>query len=379
MKKKAMRLLAFIVILAVMVPFAGGCGQTEQAKKVVFSVGDKEVTLDEVWFYCKSVEEYYESYYSSMFSSPEVWTSSYPVEKEDGSTEESTLEDVAKRSAIKQIRQIKMAVSHAKEMGVSLTKAEQEVVVKQAKEFMDKVTKDEKKKMGITQELAEEVFSDAAKVEKIKTKLAQDEGIEISDEEAQTSKVYYIYFPTVAADASGNAVGADEEGLTEAKEDAQDALERIQAGNDIATVAAAYGMGSTSGEMNVDADTDLPEEISSIISGLKDGETYDKVIAAADGFYIIQMKQVIDETATADKKEELLSEKEQELLDKKFEEWGKDESFDYDKDVNWEYMKEIDFVANSSVTATTSEETATMEEKEDTSASTTEEDTTTQE
>ena len=101
--------------------------------------------------------------------------------------------------------------------------------------------------------------------------------------------------------------------------------------------------------------------------------------AAADGFYIIQMKQVIDETATADKKEELLSEKEQELLDKKFEEWGKDESFDYDKDVNWEYMKEIDFVANSSVTATTSEETATMEEKEDTSASTTEEDTTTQE
>lgn len=379
MKKKAMRLLAFIVILAVMVPFAGGCGQTEQAKKVVFSVGDKEVTLDEVWFYCKSVEEYYESYYSSMFSSPEVWTSSYPVEKEDGSTEESTLEDVAKRSAIKQIRQIKMAVSHAKEMGVSLTKAEQEVVVKQAKEFMDKVTKDEKKKMGITQELAEQVFSDAAKVEKIKTKLAQDEGIEISDEEAQTSKVYYIYFPTVAADASGNAVGADEEGLTEAKEDAQDALERIQAGNDIATVAAAYGMGSTSGEMNVDADTDLPEEISSIISGLKDGETYDKVIAAADGFYIIQMKQVIDETATADKKEELLSEKEQELLDKKFEEWGKDESFDYDKDVNWEYMKEIDFVANSSVTATTSEETATMEEKEDTSASTTEEDTTTQE
>lgn len=379
MKKKAMRLLAFIVILAVMVPFAGGCGQTEQAKKVVFSVGDKEVTLDEVWFYCKSVEEYYESYYSSMFSSPEVWTSSYPVEKEDGSTEESTLEDVAKRSAIKQIRQIKMAVSHAKEMGVSLTKTEQEVVVKQAKEFMDKVTKDEKKKMGITQELAERVFSDAAKVEKIKTKLAQDEGIEISDEEAQTSKIYYIYFPTVAADASGNAVGADEEGLTEAKEDAQDALERIQAGNDIATVAAAYGMGSTSGEMNVDADTDLPEEISSIISGLKDGETYDKVIAAADGFYIIQMKQVIDETATADKKEELLSEKEQELLDKKFEEWGKDESFDYDKDVNWEYMKEIDFVANSSVTATTSEETATTEEKEDTSASTTEEDTTTQE
>ena len=96
MKKKAMRLLAFIVILAVMVPFAGGCGQTEQATQVVFSVGDKEVTLDEVWFYCKSVEEYYESYYSSMFSSPEVWTSSYPVEKEDGSTEESTLEDVAK-------------------------------------------------------------------------------------------------------------------------------------------------------------------------------------------------------------------------------------------------------------------------------------------
>lgn len=375
MKKKVMRFTAFILTMAMMVPFVSGCGQTEQSKKVVFSVGGKEVTLDEVWFYCKSVEEYYESYYSSMFSSPEVWTSSYPVEKSDGSTEESTLEDVAKRSAIKQIRQIKVAVSHAKELGISLSESEQDSVITQAKKFMEQVTKDEKKKMGITQELAEKVFADSAKVEKMKSKLANEEGIEISDEEAQTSKIYYIYFPTVATDASGNAVGADEDGLKEAKEDAEDALKRVQAGNDIATVAAAYGMGGTSGEMNIDADTDLPEEISSSIAGLKDGETYEKVIAAADGFYIIQMKQVVDETATADKKEELLAQKEQELLNTKFEEWTKDDDFDYDKDVNWDYMKEIDFVANSSVKKSTATTAAASTTAEDDPGATTEGDT----
>ena len=188
----------------------------------------------------------------------------------------------------------------------------------------------------------------------MKTKLAEDEGIEISDEEAQTSKIYYIQFPTAAATASGDVVVADEDNLKQAKEDAQKALERVLAGNDIATVAAAYGMGSTSGQLSIDAESDLPVEISDSIANLKDGETYDKLIKTSDGFYIIQMVQVIDEEATSDKKEELLSKKEQELLDKKFDEWSEEDDFDYDKDVNWDYMKEIDFVANSSVTASDS-------------------------
>ncbi len=349
MKKRCMRLTAFILMLCMICVCGFGCGKTEQAKKVVFTTNGQEVTLDEMWFYCKSVQEYYESYYSSMFSSPEAWTSTYPVTRDDGTTEESTLEDVAKRSAIKQIRQIKVAMAHADELNISLTEEEQEQVIAQAKKFIEQVTKEEQENMGITRELAEKVFEQSATIEKMKDKLAKDEGIEISDEEAQTSKIYYIYFPTVATDVSGNAIGADEEGLEQAKEDAKDALERIEAGNPIATVAAAYGMGATSGEMTVDADSDLPEEIGESIQNLKDGETYDKVISASDGFYIIQMLKVVDESATADKKEELMNQRSQELLDKKFEEWTKDEDFNYDQDVNWEYMKEIDFVKNSTV------------------------------
>lgn len=354
MKKRVMRLTAFLLLLAMTLAMVSGCGQSEQSKKVVFKAGDTEVTLDELWFYCKSVQEYYESYYSSMFSSPDVWTSAYPVTKGDGSTEESTLENIAKRSAIKQIRQIKIAVAHAKDVKVSLSETEKEAVTSQAASFMEKVTKDEIMKMGLSKELAEQVFSESALVEKMKTKLAEDEGIEISDEEAQTSKIYYIQFPTAAATASGDVVVADEDNLKQAKEDAQKALERVLAGNDIATVAAAYGMGSTSGQLSIDAESDLPVEISDSIANLKDGETYDKLIKTSDGFYIIQMVQVIDEEATSDKKEELLSKKEQELLDKKFDEWSEEDDFDYDKDVNWDYMKEIDFVANSSVTASDS-------------------------
>lgn len=360
MKKKIMRLLAFALTITMSLTVVGGCGKTEQAKKVVFTVDGTEVTQDEVWFYCKSVEEYYESYYSSMFSSPDVWTSSYPVTKDDGTTEDSTLENVAKRSAIRQIRQIKIGAKKAEEAGITLTDAEEKEVLSQAKSFMEEVTKDEQKKMGITRELAENIFRESVQVEKLKSQLAEDEGIEISDEEAQTSKIYYIYFPTVATNSSGDAVTADEEGFKEAQEDAQKALEKIQEGNDIATVAAASGMGATSGEISIDADSDLPEEISDSIANLKDGETYDKVIVTSDGLYIIQMVEVIDEDATADKKEELLSQKEQELLDEKFEEWTKEDDFDYDTDVNWDYMDEIDFVANSSVTASSSS-TATTE------------------
>lgn len=364
MKKRVARLLAFALTLVMVLPMAVGCGKSEQSKKVVFNADDAEVTLDEVWFYCKSVQEYYESYYSTMFSSPEVWTSTYPMEKEDGTTVDSTLENVAKRSAIKQIRQIKIAVSHADELKVTLSEDEEKAVVTQAKSFMENVTKAEKDQMGITQDLAESVFRESAIVEKMKEKLAKKKGVEISDEEAQTSKIYYVYFPTTAYDDQGNVVTASEENVKKAKEDAESALEKIKGGNDIATVAAAYGMGGSSGQMNIDADSNLPEEITNAISGLKDGETLEKVVSAADGFYLFQMINVVDENATADRKAKLLSQKQQELLDKKFEKWTEKQEFDYDKDVNWEYMDEIDFVATSSVKAAATPDAAAQDATE---------------
>ncbi|MCR4716451.1 MAG: peptidyl-prolyl cis-trans isomerase [Lachnospiraceae bacterium] len=352
---KLKRVLAFALVMAMTMSMAAGCGKSEQSGKVVFSVAGQDVTLDEVWFYCKSVQEYYESYYSSMFTEPDVWTSNYPATKDDGSTEETTLEKIAKRSAIKQIREIKVAYSKAGDYNVSLSESEKEEVVNQATEMMEKVTKEEKEIMGIDKDTAIKVFTESAVVQKLREKLAKEEGVEISDEEAKTSKIYYIYFPTSATDASGNAVEASAENKKKASADAEDALKRVLAGNDIATVAAAYGMGGSSGEMTIDSETELPGNLLERISKLKDGETVDKVIAAADGFYIIQMLKVVDETATAEKKEELLSEREKVLLSDKIDEWTMGQDFDYDKDVNWEYMDEIDFVAQSSVKASNSD------------------------
>jgi|UPI00048634E2 hypothetical protein len=346
---KVKRLFAFVLVLALTFTVVPGCGKSEQSGKIVFSVAGQDVALDEVWFYCRSVQEYYESYYSSMFTSPDVWTSSYPVTKDDGSTEDSTLEEIAKRSAIKQIREIKLAYSHRDDYNVSLTEKEKQEVAKQASEMMKKVTKEEKKTMGISEDTATKVFTESMVVAKLRSKLAEKEGVEISDEEAKTSKIYYIYFPTSATDSSGNAVTASDKNKKQAKEDAESALKRIKDGNDIATVAQAYGMGGTSGEMTIDADSNLPDELKKSIENLKDGELLEKVVSASDGFYVIKMINVVDESATAEKKEELLSNKEQELLSDKIKEWSKDQDFDYDKDVNWEFMNEINFASESTV------------------------------
>ena len=350
MKKKCMRIIAFVMVMMMVLPMATGCGQSKQSKKVVFKVEGQEVYLDEVWFYCKSVQEYYEQYYASMFSSPDVWTSSYPVEKEDGSTEESTLEEVAKRSAIKQIRQVKMAVARADEKKITLTDDEKEEVETQAEDFMEEVTADEKKQMGISKKLAEKIFTDSLKVQKLKEELAKEEGVEISDEEAQTSKIYYIQFPTTVYDSEGNAQEASDENKKEAKALAEEVLGRIQNGEDAATLANAYGLSNSSGELNIDTDSQLPEDIAKAVANLADGETYKEVAEAEDGYYIIQMKAVVDEEATAQKKQTLLESKEQELLNKKFEEWSEKESFDYEKDVDWKILNEIDFIKSSTVT-----------------------------
>ena len=354
MFSKIKRLLAFVLVVTLTFTFVPGCGKSEQSGKIVLSVAGQDVALDEVWFYCRSVQEYYESYYSSMFTSPGVWTSSYPVTKDDGSTEDSTLEEIAKRSAIKQIREIKLAYSHRDDYNVSLTEKEKEEVEKQAAEMMNKVTKEEKKTMGISDATAIKVFTESMVVAKLRSKLAEKEGVEISDEEAKTSKIYFIYFPTSATDSSGNAVSASDKNKKQAKEDAESALKRIKDGNDIATVAQAYGMGGTSGEMTIDSESNLPDELKESVDKLKDGELLDKVVSADDGYYIIKMLNVVDETATAEKKEELLSNKEQELLSDKIKEWTKNQDFDYDKDVKWEYMNEINFVNESTVKSSAS-------------------------
>ena len=352
MKKKCMRMAAFIMAVMLMLPVATGCGQTEQAKKVVFKVADQDVCLDEVWFYCKSVQEYYEQYYASMFSSPDVWTSSYPVEKEDGTTEDSTLEEVAKRSAIKQIRQVKTAVAEADQREITLSDDEKKEVKTQAEEFMDEVTDEEKEQMGISKDLAIKIFTDSLKVQKLKEQLAKDEGIEISDEEAQTSKIFYIQFATTVYDAEGNAEEANEENKKEAKELAETILGLIQEGQDASTLATAYGLSNYSGELNVNADSTLPEGMSEAIATLQDGETYNGILEASDGYYILKMISTIDEEATNDRKEELLESREQELLNEKFEEWLGEASFDYEKDVDWDALNEIDFIKTSTVTTT---------------------------
>lgn len=354
MKMKIRRLAAFVLTFTLIAAFLPGCGKSEQAKKVVFKVNDEDVTLDEVWFYCKSIQEYYEQYYSSMFSSPDAWTSSYPVTSGDGTTEDSTLEDVAKRSAIKQIREIKIAAKHADDQGIVLNDDQKKAVKEQAESFMKRVTNKEIETMGISEELAEKVFTESAKVEALKDKMGEKEGIEISDEDAKTSTVYYIEFPIVGYDASGNAVQASEENQKKAKDDAEEALKRIQAGNDIATVAAAYGMGGTSGQVSVNSDTDLPDAVSKALDGLNDGEVYDKVIAATDGMYILKMISKVDQAATENRKEQLKSEKEQDLLEKQIKKWTKGDDFDYNKDVNWKYMDEIDFTADSTVSGNAS-------------------------
>ena len=362
MKKKCMRMAAFIMAVMLMLPVATGCGQTEQAKKVVFKVADQDVCLDEVWFYCKSVQEYYEQYYASMFASPDVWTSSYPVEKEDGTTEDSTLEQVAKRSAIKQIRQVKTAVAEADKREITLTDDEKKEVKTQAEEFMDEVTDEEKEQMGVSKDLAIKIFTDSLKVQKLKEQLAKDEGIEISDEEAQTSKIFYIQFATTVYDAEGNAEEASEENKKEAKELADTILGLIQEGQDASTLATAYGLSNYSGELNVNADTQLPEGMSEAIATLQDGETYNQVMEASDGYYILKMISKVDEEATASKKEELLESKEQELLNEKFEEWLGEASFDYEKDVDWDVLNEIDFIKSSTVTTTEAASETTTEE-----------------
>lgn len=377
MRKQGTRLLAFVLAMTMILAVGTGCGKSKQAKEVVFTVNGEDVNLDEVWFYCKSVQSYYENYYSSMFTSQDVWNMDYPIKNEDGTTEKVPLSEVAKKSAISQLRQIKIVNQQAKKMKITLSDEEKKQAKTQAKTFMESVTADEKKEMGLTEDLVVTVFEQSAIVQKVMEKLAEDNKVEISDEDARQAKAYKIMFMTKSYDANGKLVEASKEKKAEAKKDAEKALkECLKENANMDYIAAKYQMTGNSGEVTFDKTTGLPTDVSKIALGMKENQVYDKVIESDDGYYIIKLISLNDEEATANKKSSLLNEKEQELLDKKIAEWTKDDSFNYDKDVKASAMKKIEFKyvpattqapattkAGATTAATTTTEAATTTEK----------------
>lgn len=297
MKKKVkccLRLTA--MLLAVVVGLTGCASPLEKIgvdqvvlttgfeKDEVFRIGTAACNIDEFMLYLTNTQNRYENVYGS-----EIWSVA---------TNNVTLEDKIKDTVGAQLAQIKTMNLLAEENNVSLSEEEKKLVGVAAEEYFSSLNAREIELLHVTKEDIERYYTEYETAHKVYTYIIRDINPEISDDEARTVTVEWIYLKSPVDDY-------------QIRQNATNILAKLRAGEDFDTVANAnsddpvlthsFGKGVES------------PEIETIAFGLAEGEISD-VIFCIDGYYIIKCISTLDRKETDDNKIKIIEKRKNEAF-----------------------------------------------------------------
>lgn len=338
--KKAAVLTAAGVLAATAVT---GCSGSINTDAVVATVGDDEITLGVANFYARMTQGQYETYYASMMGTTgdAMWT------QEAG--EDQTYEESVKDSLMENLENMYLISQHAADYEVSLTEEEEDAIAEAAAQFDEDNTDEAKKTVSGYRKDIEEFLRLATIQTKMDSKMREGVDEEVSDEEAAQKAMQYVFFSYTTTDDSGNTTELTDEEKESLKTDAQSLVDRVNAGEDISTVAEE--LGQTAYDLTFDSESTSPNEdlIAAVDAFETEGQVTD-VIEADDGLYVGRLTSLLDRDATDQKKTSIVEERRQEQYDSLLEEWRNDTDIKVDEKV-WD---KVDF-EDTGVTIITSE------------------------
>lgn len=338
--KKAAVLTAAGVLAATAVT---GCSGSINTDAVVATVGDDEITLGVANFYARMTQGQYETYYASMMGTTgdAMWT------QEAG--EDQTYEESVKDSLMENLENMYLISQHAADYEVSLTEEEEDAIAEAAAQFDEDNTDEAKETVSGYRKDIEEFLRLATIQTKMDSKMREGVDEEVSDEEAAQKAMQYVFFSYTTTDDSGNTTELTDEEKESLKTDAQSLVDRVNAGEDISTVAEE--LGQTAYDLTFDSESTSPNEdlIAAVDAFETEGQVTD-VIEADDGLYVGRLTSLLDRDATDQKKTSIVEERRQEQYDSLLEEWRNDTDIKVDEKV-WD---KVDF-EDTGVTIITSE------------------------
>ncbi len=382
MRKTWKKGTALVLAAALCAAALGGCSKKDQTveAKPVYSLNGESVDADLTTFLLRYNQAQIDEAYGVMMSNyygQSIWTM-------DLSGSGMNYELTFKAEFADELQRLMLAEEHAKDYGVEVTDEEKAAIQKAAAEFMSSNDEETLAAMNATQETVEKALTLYTIRAKEQKEMTKDVDTEVSDDEAAQTSVSYIQFmPTVESEAEDFSVELTTEAETEAdgaqteaetaafeteEEDktssadetealfqteaetedpemaiarekyyamAQDALDRIQDGEDFDTVASEVQALGTAGvyvsTFTYGKDAEYPEaEIRDAVEGLQDGEVADSIVESEDSFYILHMDAVLDEEATQERKDEIVEERKQTAIDMVYATWMQDETWDTD-------------------------------------------------
>ena len=353
MKKMNGKIACGILASAILAGSFSGCGKLDGTQTVATVDGEK-VTLGLANYIVRDQQAQMESYYQMMaqsygmdMSTMQIWDE----KTEDGKTiGESTKDD-----AMETIHTLYAMKSHADEYDVTISEEEKSKIDEAAKSFMEANSAETLEKLAVSEGDIVTYLELLTYRQKLHDPMVADVDQEVSEKEANQSTVSVVKFSTAGTekDDEGNTIELTEEEKKAKKEQAQQLLDKLKASENVAEADMdamaqeidenlyAYTPNfTTAGSEN---DT-LEQSVINAVANLEDGQLVQEVVEGVDAYYVVRLDKKLDEEATANKKESIISEREQEQYDKLVEDWTKDSKLKVEKNV-WKKVEVTDSVS----------------------------------
>lgn len=353
MKKMNGKIACGILASAILAGSFSGCGKLDGTQTVATVDGEK-VTLGLANYIVRDQQAQMESYYQMMaqsygmdMSTMQIWDE----KTEDGKTiGESTKDD-----AMETIHTLYAMKSHADEYDVTISEEEKSKIDEAAKSFMEANSAETLEKLAVSEGDIVTYLELLTYRQKLHDPMVADVDQEVSEKEANQSTVSVVKFSTAGTekDDEGNTIELTEEEKKVKKEQAQQLLDKLKASENVAeadmdamaqeideNLYAYTPSFTTAGSEN---DT-LEQSVINAVANLEDGQLVQEVVEGVDAYYVVRLDKKLDEEATANKKESIISEREQEQYDKLVEDWTKDSKLEVEKNV-WKKVEVTDSVS----------------------------------
>ena len=297
-----------------------GCGsKTLDGTKTVATIDGTDIPLGIVSLYARQQQEQTTAMYLSfMGSADNIWDTS------DDSGE--TYGEQAVDSSLKAVELMYLLKEKAADYNVEITDDEETAIADAASQFMSDNSEETIKELGVTEDQVKTLLELRTIQQKIHDSIVAEGNITVSDDEANQSSFTYVSIST-----SGDDITDDEK--AEKKEQAQEILDKMKEDPtaDMSEVAkevddsySAVQGNFTAKENADDEDEDssaYPEEVLTVLRGLTEGEVASDIIETDTGYYVVRLDKVLDEDATASKRESLQSSKEEDYYTETTDGW----------------------------------------------------------
>lgn len=194
-----MKKISIFVSCLLLIGCLCSCGAEERGKVVfttsltkdeLFRIAEVSCTLPEYMIYLANIRNKYEEAFGE-----DIWSVS---------CEGVSLEENIKDNVLAHIAQVKSVYLLAKTKEIVLSENEEIQIKSAAEQYFKSLTEAEAEKLGVTQELVEQLYRENLLADKVYLQIVSSVNPEISDDEARTIVVEQIFIPTSAEDYQGN-------------------------------------------------------------------------------------------------------------------------------------------------------------------------------